>query len=142
MLACLMFIVLHPCLACNCCLQAASAEEMLRRHGQDIANSYRTSGCLAEQQAGAAAAPQQQAEPPVAGTALAAAKEEQRQDAPASDTPTGVLDLPQRPQLRCSSSEEHQIEAAPGSEHAPALPGGQASLLHLRQQRQGAGAVF
>ncbi|EFN50519.1 hypothetical protein CHLNCDRAFT_139440 [Chlorella variabilis] len=121
---------------------------MLRRHGQAVADSYRASGSLVEQQAGAAAAPrgsstppQQPAEPPVAGTALAI-KEELRQDAPASDTPTGVLDLPLCHQLRRSSSEEHELEEAPGSEHALALPGGHASLLRSRQHHQGAGAVF
>ncbi|EFN51396.1 hypothetical protein CHLNCDRAFT_141024 [Chlorella variabilis] len=146
------------CAACHRKLEAAEArEELLIKWGQDLADDYRRVGLLREQQAGTTAAPvvpQQQQEPPVVGAVAPAPKQqqqqqEQQQGAPASDTPTGVLDMQQRLQLRGSSSEEHEVEeaaggeqAAAGGEQVAALQAAQAPLLHSRRRRQDAAGAF
>ena len=116
--------------SCLAVLQAASEEELFRRHGQAVTDSFRRMGVLAEQLADEAAAPGQQQEPPVA---VAAATSKGPHEAPASDTPTGVLDLQQHHQLH-TSSEEQEVEAAAGREQAPAI-----ETLHLRR---GTAAAF
>ena len=129
-----------------CCLQAEAREDILRRHGQEIAEEYRRVGLLRarEQRQPEESAPKRRREPPVAGAVVAASKQqqEQQQGAPASDAPTGVLALQQRLQLRGSSSEEHEVEEAAGGEQAAALQAAQAPLLHSRRRRQDAAAAF